>query len=61
MFPTFVARKDMVKMKNLGKKKVLEANWEGPYLFVGYVEEKELTKSHEGGCMCIIKGCDENQ
>lgn len=41
MFPSFVARKDMMKMKKLGQKKALEASYEGPYLFVGYVNGKE--------------------
>jgi hypothetical protein len=28
---------DLVKMKKLGKKKAFISSWEGPYLFVGYV------------------------
>jgi hypothetical protein len=31
MFPSFQARKDLVKMKKLGKKKVLTRSWEKPY------------------------------
>ncbi len=61
MFPSFATRKDMVKMKKPGKKKALKANWERPYLFIRYVDEKELIESHEGGRICIIKGCDEDQ
>jgi hypothetical protein len=48
-------------MKKPRMKKALEANWEGPYLFEGYVDEKELIESHKGGRICIIKGCDEHQ
>jgi len=40
MFLSFQARNDLVKMKKLGKKKALTGSWEGPYLFVGYVDEQ---------------------
>jgi hypothetical protein len=40
MFLSFQARNDLVKMKKLGKKKALTRSWEGPYLFVGHVDEQ---------------------
>jgi hypothetical protein len=51
----------MVKLRMQGKNKVLHASWEGSYLFVGYGDEKEVVESDEGGCICIIKGFDEEQ
>jgi hypothetical protein len=45
----------------LGKNKVFDTIWEGSYLFVGYVDEKEMVESDERGCICIIKGFDEDQ
>jgi len=51
----------MVKLRMLRKTKVFDASWKGPYLFVGYVDEKEVVESNEGGGICIIKGFDEDQ
>jgi hypothetical protein len=51
----------MVKLRILGKKKVFDGSWEGSYLFVRYVDEKEMVEFDEGGCICIIKGFDEDQ
>jgi hypothetical protein len=51
----------MVKLKMLGKNKVLDTSCERLYLFVGYVDEKKVVKSNEEGCICIIKGFDEDQ
>jgi hypothetical protein len=31
----------MVKLRMLGKNKVLDASWEGLYLFIGYVDERK--------------------
>jgi hypothetical protein len=39
MFYCYQVGIDLVKMKKPGKKKALISNWEGPYLFVGYVDE----------------------
>jgi hypothetical protein len=41
--------KTMVKMKKPGKKKALLANWESPYAFVKYKDEK--------GCREFDDGC----
>jgi hypothetical protein len=38
-FPSFQAGIDLIKMKKLSKNKSLMSNWEGLYLFVGYVDE----------------------
>jgi hypothetical protein len=59
MFPSFQARNDLVKMKKLSKKKVLTRSWEGPYLFVGYVDEQGGLEQDHGKIKCIIKGKDE--
>jgi hypothetical protein len=40
MFYYFREGKVFVNMQKLGKKKSLLPNWEGPYLFVGYKDEK---------------------
>lgn len=61
MFPSFVARKNMVKVEKLGQKKALEVSQEGPYLFVGYVNGKEEVDFDEGKHIYIIKGLDEDQ
>ncbi len=37
-FEGLVIEETMVKMKKLGKKKALTANWEGPYQFVAHVD-----------------------
>jgi hypothetical protein len=39
LFSSFQLGLDLVKMKKLGKKKSLIGNWEGLYLYVGYVDE----------------------
>jgi hypothetical protein len=39
----------MVKMRKLGKKKTLLANWEGSYTFVNYKNEKGY-KEFDDGC-----------
>ncbi len=56
MFLSFQARNDLVKMKKLGKKKALTGSWEGPYLFVGYVDEQGGLEQDDGRRKCIIKG-----
>jgi hypothetical protein len=39
MFPSFEFGSDFVKMRKPGEKKALTRSWEGPYLFMGYVDE----------------------
>ncbi len=46
-------------MKKPSKKKVLIGSWEGPYLFVGYVDEQVGVEQDDGIRKCIIKGKDE--
>jgi hypothetical protein len=38
MFIGFVDGKTYVKMKKVGKKKSLASNWEGPFLFMKYLD-----------------------
>ncbi len=59
IFPSFQVGIDLVKMKKLGKKKLFTNSWEGPYLFVGYVDEQENVGHDDGRRKCIIKGKDE--
>jgi hypothetical protein len=40
MFVGFIEGETYVKMKKLGKKKSLESSWEGPFLFVNYLDGK---------------------
>jgi hypothetical protein len=42
-------------MKKPSKKKLLVGNWEGPYLFINYVDEKENVEHDEGVSKCIIR------
>jgi hypothetical protein len=46
----------MVKMRKLGKRRSLFANWEGPYAFVKYKDEKGCRKFDDDNQICIIKG-----
>ncbi len=40
MFVGFIEGKTYVKMKKPRKKKSVESNWEGPFLFVNYLDGK---------------------
>jgi len=59
MFLSFKEGNDLVKMKKLGKKKALMGSWEGPYLFVGYVDEHVGMEHDDGRRKCIIREEDE--
>ncbi len=48
-------------MNKLGKKKTLIRSWEGPYLFIIYVDEQGGLEQDDGRKKCIIKGKDEQQ
>ncbi len=61
MFPSFKEGIDLVKMKMPSKKKALMGSWEGPYLFVGYVNEQVGMEHDDGKIKCIIRGEDEQQ
>ncbi len=42
MFVGFEKGKTYVKMKQLGKKKSLTSSWEGPFLFIKYLDGNEF-------------------
>jgi len=44
-----------VKMDKLGKKRSLLSNWEGPYFFVEYKDDKGFQEQDHGSKMCILK------
>jgi hypothetical protein len=46
-------------MKKPSKKKHLIGSWEGPCLFVGYVDEQVGVEQDDGKRKCIIKSKDE--
>ncbi len=48
-------------MKKPGNKKSSIGNWEGTYLFVGYVDEQVGVGQNDGKNKCIINGKDEQQ
>jgi hypothetical protein len=56
MFTRLIERETYVKMIKLGKKKSLIFGWEGPFLFVNYLDEKGFLEQDEGGHICVIKG-----
>jgi hypothetical protein len=55
MFMGFKEEITLVKMNTLGKKKSLASSWEGPFLFVNYLEGNGFM-DHHGGRICVIKG-----
>jgi hypothetical protein len=48
-------------MKKTSNKKSSTGNWEGIYLFVGYVDEQVGVGQDDDKKKCIIKGKDEQQ
>jgi hypothetical protein len=56
MFVGLIEGETYVKMGKPGKMKSLESGWEGPYLFVNYLDGKGSFKQDEGGRICVIKG-----
>jgi hypothetical protein len=59
MFFGFKEGETYVKRKKLGKKKSLVFNWEGPFLFVKYLDGSGYIDHDEGGRICVIKGKEE--
>ncbi len=59
MFVGLEEGKTYFKMKKLGKKKSLTSSWEGPFLFMKYLDGNELLEQDEGGRIRVIKGMDE--
>ncbi len=45
-----------VKMKKPKKKKSLVSSWEGPFLFLNYLDDNGFMEQDEGGRMCVAKG-----
>jgi hypothetical protein len=56
MFLGFYKRTTFVKMKKLGKKNSLTSSWEGPFLFMKYLDGNGFMGQDEGGRICVIKG-----
>ncbi len=48
-----------VKMNKLGKKKSLVSSWEGPFLFLNYLDGIEFMEQDEGERMCVVKSREE--
>jgi hypothetical protein len=48
----------MVKMRKLGKKRALLANWEGPYAFMKYKDKKGCREFDDGYRVCMIQRID---
>ncbi len=51
----------MVKMKKPGKRRALNASWEGPYQFVGHADGKGDFDFEEGCRICIVQDADGRQ
>ncbi len=60
LFVGFTKGETYVKMKKLGKKKSLTSSWEGPFLFMKYLDNNGLQENDKGGKICVLKGKDEN-
>jgi hypothetical protein len=58
LFEGLVTGVMMVKMKKLGKIRVLSASWEGPYQFVGHVDGKGNFDFEEGSRLCTVQDAD---
>jgi len=56
-----IAGETMVKMKKSGKRRVLTANWEGPYQFIGHSDGKCNLDFEEGCRLCIVQDADGHQ
>ncbi len=55
MFLGFKEGKTYVKMKKLGKKKLLAFQLGGPSLFVDYLDGKGSMDQNEGSRICVVK------
>jgi len=61
LFEGLIAGETMVKMKKSGKRRVLTANWEGPYQFIGHSDGKCNFDFVEGCRLCIVQDADGHQ
>ncbi len=59
LFVGFIEGETYVKMKKPRKKKSLASSWEGPFLFMKYLDNKGFQEQDEGGRICVLKGKDE--
>jgi len=46
-------------MNKLGKKKSLVFSWEGPFLFLNYLDGNEFMEQDEGKIMWVVKSREE--
>jgi hypothetical protein len=46
-------------MKKPKKNKSLASSWEGPFLFMKYLDNNGFQEQYEGGRICVIKCKDE--
>jgi hypothetical protein len=59
MFSRLTKTITYVKMKKPRKKKSLTSSWEGPFLFMKYLDGNKFLGQDEGGRICVINGKDE--
>jgi hypothetical protein len=59
MFLGFKEGEIFVEMKKLGKKKSFAYSWEGPFMFVKYLDGHCFLEQDEGGRVCVVKGNDD--
>jgi hypothetical protein len=60
-FVGFEEEKTMVKMRKPRKRRALLTNWEGPYAFMKYKDEKGCREFDDGNRVHILKGIDGKQ
>jgi hypothetical protein len=56
MFLGFEKGETYLKMKKPRKKKFLASNWEGPFIFVEYLNENGYMDHDEGNHINVVKG-----
>jgi hypothetical protein len=61
LFEGLIAGTTMVKMKKLRKIRALTTSWEGPYQFIGHVDQKGNLDFEEGSQVCIIQDAKGHQ
>jgi hypothetical protein len=59
MFLGFKEGETFVEMKKLGKKKLLASSWEGPFMFVRYLDGHGFLEQDDGKIVCVVKGKDD--
>ncbi len=61
LFEGLIVSQTMVKMKKPGKRRALNARWEGPYQFIGHRDGKGNLDFEEGSRLCIIQDGEGHQ